>query len=759
MLGLFGFYLYRADYLLVHPAAEPYFDRHALGLFYRGLVAVTSASALLLLIGLAMRRRTPESHWISHAANQIWWAWISISAYALGPVTTPILGLLVFGGLVSMLLFPRRVVLPAMVCGMSILGVTTVAERADLLPYAPLFGAPPEIDGRLATPYVVGTSAIAFALIVSSLVLASYLVELGRARERDLRAAGRERERAWIELQQALESLRETEERFRQLAENAREIFWLIDIETGGLLYVSPNFEPMWGMSSAQLRERPERFLERIHPDDRARVTDHMTGLRARIAAGDGGGDLEYRFVRPDGGGTRWLHVRAFPIRNREGRMYRIGGLIEDITERRSAEAALIGARDELEQRIAERTAELTHTNERLREEAAERRRAQAALAESEERLREQLTELEHLYQNAPIGLCFHDTEMRYMRINERMAAINGKPVAAHIGRTLEEIVPQIATTVGPIMRGVLDTGEPALDIQVVGSTPAEPGTERCWLTSYYPVKSPDGRVLGVSAVVQDISELRWAEERARRHLETLAHVSRLSTMGLMATGIAHELNQPLAAITNYAFVGRQKVSANGKVDAADVRKLFDELLDQALRAGGIVQHLRAFVNKTHPHRVTTSVRALIGDVLTLVGAELRLNGIQPVIELDEALPEIRADSIQVQQVILNLIRNAIEAMAEVAPSMRSLRITATLRGDLVEVTFRDAGEGLTDVDRVFDAFYTTKSEGMGMGLAISRSIIEDHGGRLWAEADAGGGTAFRFTLPVADGDGRTTSS
>jgi two-component system sensor kinase FixL len=354
--------------------------------------------------------------------------------------------------------------------------------------------------------------------------------------------------------------------------------------------------------------------------------------------------------------------------------------------------------------------------------------------------------------------LCLQDTELRYVRINERLAAINGQSVEAHIGRTLWEVIPEIATTVGPIMRGVLESGEPVLDLEVQVATPAEPDIERHWLTSYYPLTSPDGAALGVSVVVQDISEVKWAEGRARRHLEDLAHVSRLSTMGQMATGIAHELNQPLASIANYAFAGQQTIGADAPADAEPFRKMFDELLAQALRAGEIVQHLRAFVNKAPHQRVTTSVNALIGDVLALMAAEFRLSGVHPGLALDAEFPHVVADAIQVQQVILNLVHNALDAMRGVAPSMRNLTITSTTAGKLVEVAVRDSGKGVStdNLDQVFDSFYTTKGEGMGMGLAISRSIVEAHGGRLWAEANPDKGMTFRFTLPGAQADAGT---
>jgi signal transduction histidine kinase len=602
LFGLFAFYVYRADHLLAHPELELFWNRDFLRPLRAGLFGVTTATASLLVVALLGRRSPSQRPWILHGATQIWWLSLSFCAYAFGPLTSPILGLLALGGFVSILLFPRRVVIPAIISSMTVTVVTTVAMAKDLLPYAPLFTFPIGTDGQIPSVYLVATAALAYTLMALSFAFAVYFVERGRERELTLLA-----------------------------------------------------------------------------------TSDKLTA-----------------------------------------------------------------ARSQLERRIDERTAELSRSNELLTEEAAERRRVEKALRKSEAQLREQFTELEHLYRHAPIGLCLQDKDLRYVRINERLAAINGRPVAAHIGRTLEEMVPEVATTVGPVMREVLDSGEPALDVEVHGITPAEPDIERHWLTSYYPVRSPDGLVLGLSVVVQDISELKWAEQRARQHLESLAHVSRLSTMGQMATGIAHELNQPLAAMANYAFIGQQKTQKEGSAPLAEIRALFDGLSELALRSGEIVQHLRAFVNKAQPERAVTSVNGLVRDVLMLVATELSESGLEPNLDLDEELPTVHADAIQIQQVVLNLVRNAVDAMAESEPSLRTLAITSRSVEGGIEIAVRDTGSGLSkeEADRVFDAFYTTKELGMGMGLGISRSIIEDHGGRLWAESNPDGGAIFRFTLP-----------
>ncbi len=745
VVTLYGTYLCRVYYLLAHPAVEPYFDRHALGIFGTGMLVATLAAALLFVIALGLRRRASEGLWLLHGANMIWWVWTSISVYGLGPLTTPVIGLLLLGGSVSIVLFSRRVIVPAMASGLSILVVTTLAERAELLPYAPLFRAHPGIGGSLPSEYVVGTSIVALVIVVTAFLVISYLVEGARARERALLASSRAQERARAELQRAMESLRTADERFRQLAENTREVFWLMELGTGKLLYVSPPFERIWQMPCSAIYERPERFLERVHPDDRDRVAEQQ-----RVVATGWPGDLEsavseYRLVVPDGT-VRWVSIRAFPVRDSRGRIYRLAGLVEDITERHSTRVALRRAREDLEQRIDERTAELSRANQRLSDEIIERKRVGAALKRSETQLREEFSELENLYQRAPIGLCLFDAELRYLRINERLAAAHSRPIAEHIGRTLADVMPQLAETIDPIVQGVLDSGEAALDIEVHGTSPAAPQTERHWLSSYFPLESTDGTTLAVSVVVQDISELKWAQDRARRHLESLAHVARINTMERMATGIAHELNQPLASIANYAYVGKQALSENS---VARATQMFDELLTQSLRAGEILQHLRAFVNKTPMQRTTVSVNGLIEHVVSLMDGDFRSSGVEPVLALDSGLPEVCVDSIQVQQVILNLVRNALDAMAGVAPPRRSLKITSTSNGNLVEVAVSDSGIGLSanDLERVFEDFYTTRTEGMGMGLSISRSIIEAHGGRLQAEANPGPGMTFRFTL------------
>ncbi|MFQ5572019.1 MAG: PAS domain S-box protein, partial [Rhodothermales bacterium] len=193
---------------------------------------------------------------------------------------------------------------------------------------------------------------------------------------------------------------------------------------------------------------------------------------------------------------------------------------IENAISRRRAEEELRRYRERLEDMVAERTADLKAANDELRREIAERRQVEEALRESEARARMQLDELELLYKTTPAGLCLMDTDLRFVHINERLAAINGRPVSEHIGKTLSEVIPEIAEQVGPVYRRVIETGEPALDMEVHGTTPAEPGVFRDWLVSYFPYRSAEGTILGVSTVVQDITARKQAEAALKQSEE-----------------------------------------------------------------------------------------------------------------------------------------------------------------------------------------------------------------------------------------------
>ena len=252
-------------------------------------------------------------------------------------------------------------------------------------------------------------------------------------------------------------------------------------------------------------------------------------------------------------------------------------------------------------------------------------------------------------------------------------------------------------------------------------------------------------------ALEQQIADRRRAEDRARHLHEQLAHVARLGTLGEMAATLAHELNQPLGAVSNFANGCIRRLQA-GAVEPDVLIPILQKTEAQAQRAGRIIRRLRAMSTGQEPDYVSADVNGLIEQVVELEGPEARQSEVRVELALAGELPRALADGIQVQQVILNLVRNGIESMDQVDPDSRRLEIS-TRHGDdgQVEVAVADRGAGCSpeNFEHLFDAFFTTKEHGMGMGLAISRSIVEAHGGRLTMSPNPDGGSTFRFTLPV----------
>ena len=253
--------------------------------------------------------------------------------------------------------------------------------------------------------------------------------------------------------------------------------------------------------------------------------------------------------------------------------------------------------------------------------------------------------------------------------------------------------------------------------------------------------------------IAREMAGQRAAEARAtlalHRHQAELAHVLRVSAMGEMGAQLAHELTQPLGAIANYAAGCRRRLEA-APVQAAELIDAVDRIGREALRAGSIIRRMREFLRKVEPQRGAVDVNRLVREVVELLDGEVRAGGVTVELLLDEDLPEIEANGVEVEQVLVNLARNAIEAMQDGSAPARLTIETRHRAAEAVEVIVRDSGPGLSrgDDDSIFEPFFTTKSKGLCLGLAISRTIVELHGGTL-AASSASTGATFRFTLPV----------
>jgi two-component system sensor kinase FixL len=247
---------------------------------------------------------------------------------------------------------------------------------------------------------------------------------------------------------------------------------------------------------------------------------------------------------------------------------------------------------------------------------------------------------------------------------------------------------------------------------------------------------------------IRDLSERQKTEARLQELQSELVHISRLTAMGEMASALAHELNQPLSAIANYMKGSRRLLEGRSDDQSGMVRDAMDKAAEQSLRAGQIIRRLRDFVARGESERRVESIKKLIEEAsaLALVGAKDQ--GVRVLFRLDSGVDLVLADKVQIQQVVLNLMRNAIEAMEQSERRELVVAIVPAAFG-MVDISVSDTGTGIADdvLPHLFQPFITSKRHGMGVGLSISRTIIEGHGGRIWADPNPGGGTVFHFTL------------
>jgi PAS domain S-box-containing protein len=267
------------------------------------------------------------------------------------------------------------------------------------------------------------------------------------------------------------------------------------------------------------------------------------------------------------------------------------------------------------------------------------------------------------------------------------------------------------------------------------------------------PLLNKYGKVIGASKVARDITTSRQAEAELQRVRTELARVARVTTLGELTAAIAHEVNQPLTGVISSGNACLRWVAANPpNLEAA--RRSVERMIDDGNRAADVIRRIRDMVRKSPPRKNAFNINDTIMEVLALIRTELSRNDVSPRVELSNDLPVVWGDRIQLQQVILNLMMNAIEAMSEVSPTQRKLLIASANDGSSgVLVRIQDSGIGLDveSLDHLFEAFFTTKARGMGMGLAVSQTILQAHGGRLWATPNASHGATFQFTLPAND--------
>jgi PAS domain S-box-containing protein len=373
----------------------------------------------------------------------------------------------------------------------------------------------------------------------------------------------------------------------------------------------------------------------------------------------------------------------------------------------------------------------------------SERKRAEEKLRESELNLR-QMTETipEMLWSASPDGAIDY--------INARVLDYTGLSAEELIADGWRKCLhPDDADRVYPVWMSCVATGAPyRVEVRTVH---AADRTYRWCVTSALPLLDQQGRILKWHGTIVDMHDWKQAQEDLRNTQGELAHVNRVMTMGELTASIAHEVNQPLSAI----IASGDSCSAwlsNDPPNLDKARAAASRIIQAATQASEIVQRLRALFKKTTSMTASVDMNAVIEDTISLIHHETERNKISLRTELDPGVPSVSGDRVQLQQVILNLAMNGIEAISGLDTEPKRLMIRSTLSNTQeLLVSVEDTGLGIETehLDRLFAPFFTTKSQGIGMGLPICRSIIEAHGGRLWAEKNEPRGAAFHFTLPI----------
>jgi len=357
---------------------------------------------------------------------------------------------------------------------------------------------------------------------------------------------------------------------------------------------------------------------------------------------------------------------------------------------------------------------------------------------------------LQTIFESEPECVKLQDAEGRIMEMNPAgLSLLKAKNYNDVVGKVIYDFMtPEYAKDYRDLTAQVFKGGRGSMEFEVISLD----GGRRWLETHAAPLRDNKGNVSALLAITRDIDGRKKDEERLYQQQTELARICRLSTMGEMASSLAHELNQPLCAVSSYAESARQlNMHATKELDV-----LLDKIVLQSRRATQIIKNIRDFVRKQTPSPESISAASIINSVIDFVEPNRRRNMISIDLQITEDLPSVKADRVQIEQVLMNLISNAIQAVVELPYDQRKITIKASHESS-EEIIFKvcNLGPDISEdiVKELFTPFYTTKETGMGMGLSISRSIVEAHGGRIWYRTKPGYGACFHFTLPVSSDD------
>ena len=536
-----------------------------------------------------------------------------------------------------------------------------------------------------------------------------------------------------------LRGLRESERRLEEAQRISHVGYWEREVGTNRSTWS----EETWRILGLSPEPRSVELIEvqdRIHPADRER---RETAIAEALQGGPRY-DIEYRMVRPSGE-VRFVRSQGDVLRDESGRPRSLFGTLQDITERKLAEHRLL-AQHAVTQALAVATTLEEATPRILR-----------AVCEC---LRWDVGTLWRLDVKAGVLRCveiWHTASIAIPDFDAATRAITfapGKGLPGRVWASREPVHISDVVRDSGFQRAPVAARE---GLHAGFGVPILLGGDVLGVMEFFSreVRQPDRELLDVMASIGSQAgqfiERKRAEEALAQARAELAHVGRVTMIGEMSASIAHEINQPLAAMVNNAAACLQWLDGQ---NVGQARESAEMVIDDAHRAGEIIGRIRALVRKLPPRRDRVEINAIILEVVALVRYDLQRYGVSVRTALGETLPPVLADRIQLQQVLLNLMMNAIEAMSGNAEAPRELSITSVAEADAVLISVADSGPGVAPAsrDRLFQAFHTTKPQGMGMGLAISRSIVDAHGGRLSATDNEPRGAVFQLRLPIGIG-------
>ena len=544
-----------------------------------------------------------------------------------------------------------------------------------------------------------------------------------------------------VERKQAEEKLRESEERFRTVAESASDAIITID-EESRILFVNRATEKIFGHAAPSL---VGQSLTMLMPDYLRHV--HSAGIKRYVETGRR--HISWESVELPG-----LHKEGHEIPLelsfgefiREGKRY-FTGVVRDITKRKRAEEQLA-----LLQTITMEVAAATDLSSAL-EVVLRRVCEETGWAFGQAWLpRQDGTALD----SGPAWACERGEMEEFVAASKRLSLAPGAGLPGRVWSSRRPAWIQDVTRDSNFPRSKV-AGESGLKAAL--GIPIVSGSEVTAVIEFFlrePRREDEQLVKLITTVAAQLDlviERKRAEEALRQTQAELTRMSRVMTVGELTSSIAHEINQPLAAIVMNGNACLRWLALDPP-DVARARSSAELIIRDGDRASQVISRIRALLKKTPSAKSTLDVGELVREVIALTRHEVTRNKVILRTDLEPDLPHVSGDRIQLQQVMINLTVNAVDAMRGVKGGRRELLIAAVKQSGGVRVTVSDTGGGFDpeDAERLFDAFYTTKSEGMGMGLAISRSIVEAHGGRLWAEPNERGGATFHFTLPGGEG-------